>query len=377
MVRRVFSGAMAVALVATALVAVMLMSVPYTSAKPGQTKACNGCHAYPPSFIDVSATPTSIEVNPGASFTVDISWLGGATDGTINEVNWPTDFSSVPESRDNVLFNPSPRIPYSGTAPSGTTLSTLTAPDTPGTYTVRVHVAVGSWSSASKETDYQDIVVTVAEAANQPPVADANGPYSGEMGQPISFDGTGSYDSDGTIVSYEWDFGDGSTGTGPTPTYTYSTAGTYTVTLTVTDDDGATGTDTTTAMISEPAPPTAGPADLVRKSAWPEHHHFSLSKDEDGVQTLYGKVKNVGTVDTAVEVRFDISDANTGADVIDLVTSVATLMPEEITDLSVGWSAPLIGKYNVSAQCWYDSDGDDIPDTPGEKVKTFSFAVVE
>jgi PKD repeat protein len=57
------------------------------------------------------------------------------------------------------------------------------------------------------------------------------------------FDGSGSSDSDGSIVSYDWDFGDGATASGVTASHTYAADGTYTVTLTVTDDLGATGTD--------------------------------------------------------------------------------------------------------------------------------------
>ena len=52
------------------------------------------------------------------------------------------------------------------------------------------------------------------------------------------FDGHNSSDSDGTIASYDWDFGDGSIGSDITPSHTYTTAGNFTVTLTVTDNAG-------------------------------------------------------------------------------------------------------------------------------------------
>jgi PKD repeat protein len=83
---------------------------------------------------------------------------------------------------------------------------------------------------------------------NAPPVASAAGPYTGTVGAPITFDGSGSKD-DGTIVTYAWAFGDGMTGTGPKPTHAYAAAGTYAVTLTVTDDMAATGTATTSAVV--------------------------------------------------------------------------------------------------------------------------------
>ena len=56
---------------------------------------------------------------------------------------------------------------------------------------------------------------------------------------------------DGTIVAYDWNFGDGvGTGSGATPSYTYGAAGTYTVSLTVTDDAGDTDTAGTTAAFA-------------------------------------------------------------------------------------------------------------------------------
>jgi PKD repeat protein len=54
----------------------------------------------------------------------------------------------------------------------------------------------------------------------------------------ITFNASLSYDPDGTIVSYEWDFGDNTTANGTTVSHAYTKAGTYIVTLTVTDNDG-------------------------------------------------------------------------------------------------------------------------------------------
>jgi len=119
------------------------------------------------------------------------------------------------------------------------------------------YVTAGVYTAALTVTDNggatstDGATVTVNEAINNPPVADAGGPYDGTEDVAIIFDGSGSYDSDGTITSYDWDFGDGNTGTGISPTHTYVTAGVYTATLTITDNDGATSTDETTATVNE------------------------------------------------------------------------------------------------------------------------------
>lgn len=86
--------------------------------------------------------------------------------------------------------------------------------------------------------------------ANQLPVANPNGPYSGTVQKAIAFSSLGTSDPDGNIASYSWKFGDGKTSTEASPTYTYQTAGSFIVTLTVTDNKGATATRTTTASIT-------------------------------------------------------------------------------------------------------------------------------
>lgn len=66
----------------------------------------------------------------------------------------------------------------------------------------------------------------------------------------VTFDATASYDPDGDITSYSWDFGDGSTVEGlVTPSHEYLETGTYVVLLSVTDNDGLTGSDSATLTI--------------------------------------------------------------------------------------------------------------------------------
>ena len=74
---------------------------------------------------------------------------------------------------------------------------------------------------------------------NDFPLCDAGGPYFGNAGEPVQFDGTASFDPDGDIVLYEWTFGDGTIGSGPAPVHTYSTDGEYVIGLCVTDNVGA------------------------------------------------------------------------------------------------------------------------------------------
>jgi PKD repeat protein len=66
-------------------------------------------------------------------------------------------------------------------------------------------------------------------------------------GNALVFDGTGSYDEDGEVVGYAWDFGDGGVSSEASPEHIYYDAGEYIVTLTVTDDKG--DTDVTQSQV--------------------------------------------------------------------------------------------------------------------------------
>ena len=81
-------------------------------------------------------------------------------------------------------------------------------------------------------------------------------PEQGVVGEAITFDASASFDSDGTIVTYIWYFGDENiTKTEDSKiTHSYSVAGEYTVGLKVVDDHGIGGSsNTTTLMVSAPS----------------------------------------------------------------------------------------------------------------------------
>ncbi|MHA1213121.1 MAG: PKD domain-containing protein, partial [Candidatus Heimdallarchaeota archaeon] len=117
-----------------------------------------------------------------------------------------------------------------------------------GTYNISL-VVIDNEGAVSTATT----TLTIDPPKNDPPVANANGFYSTTFGKEIAFSGAGSDDPDpGDVITYFWDFGDGTNSTEKYPLYNYSMVYNYTVTLTVTDSSGLTDTDTTYALVSSP-----------------------------------------------------------------------------------------------------------------------------
>ena len=124
-----------------------------------------------------------------------------------------------------------------------------------------VTLVEGSNTIYARATDTSGNTATVSIAVTVDtvkPTADAGEDQTANVGATISFDASASSDNV-AIVSYEWDFGDGTTGTGETTTHTYAVPGTYKVALTVSDAAGNTDTDLLTVTIETP-PPGPGPS---------------------------------------------------------------------------------------------------------------------
>ena len=126
-------------------------------------------------------------------------------------------------------------------------------PDATGEYHV---TALADDGRGGTDTLSWTIEVDGIPPLNRAPIADAGGPYSGEVNEPIAFDGSGSLDPDNDPLTFHWEFGDGSTGSGACPSHAYPAPGTYTVTLTVFDGRGGESSDTTTAEAVHCQPPS-------------------------------------------------------------------------------------------------------------------------
>ena len=116
----------------------------------------------------------------------------------------------------------------------------------------RLDSSCGEFAGDTRVASYSTWIDSILNSQpNNPPNADANGPYSGNEDSSISFDGTKSSDTDGDTITYSWDFGDGSTGSGSNPTHFYSWGDTFTVILTVSDGNGGNDSDSTTVSVTE------------------------------------------------------------------------------------------------------------------------------
>jgi parallel beta-helix repeat protein len=132
----------------------------------------------------------------------------------------------------------------------GTTSSFIRANLSRGTHTIYFQVKDDmEWSTQIVATLTIERNSSSGNPENQAPHAYLSGPYTGNVNEAISFNGSLSYDEEGTILGY-WTFGDSTTGNGLTATHIYTAPGTYTVILTVTDEDGVSSTATTSAIIT-------------------------------------------------------------------------------------------------------------------------------
>jgi PKD repeat protein len=151
----------------------------------------------------------------------------------------------------------------------------------PSTYSLTVTDNQGVSSAPVQGT----VTATPPPPPDVPPVAAGSGSCTNLA---CAFDGSGSSDSDGSVASYSWDFGDGTSGTGEFPNHTYALSGTYTYWLTVTDNQGVSSLPiqgTVAATAPPDVPPVAAPSGSCTNLACT--FNGSGSSDSDGSVASY------------------------------------------------------------------------------------------
>lgn len=244
-------------------------------------------------WVTISAAPSQPQaVLPVATFRFRVAGAAGATSATHSQIELVADLSGTEDllplfrvEEDTFAVsgggssNQSPTAeaggPYSGATGSPISFSSTGSTDPDGTIAsyswvfgdggtstsqnpTHTYASSGSFTatltvtdnSGGQATDQATVTVTGGGGGNQPPVANAGGPYSGTPGTPVSFSSAGSSDPDGSIASYSWTFGDGGSSTSQNPTHTYAAAGSFTAGLTVTDNLGATASSQASVTIT-------------------------------------------------------------------------------------------------------------------------------
>lgn len=209
--------------------------------------------------LSLTAVPPVLPVGGGAS-TLRVT----AFDETFNPLaNIPVTLSTNAgrlNSSGNVLF----------TNASGAAEDLLTT-----TVTANVTAASGG----------VDTGITVQVETNEGPTASfVYSPTGPKVDEKVNFNASGSSDQDGTIESFQWDFGDGHSGSGETVTHQFKDAGTFTVVLVVQDNSGNRDSTSQTVSVSEGEGPTASFVYSPANPAENETIYFnaSQSNDEDG-----------------------------------------------------------------------------------------------
>lgn len=226
---------------------------------------------YPYNYSDMTGQQLFNSTAPQGTWTV-------VQDGGSPGTGWGT-----------ITWNTEPQ----GSVPPGTTLLVeARAADSEAGLGAQAYVAVSNGAEFSLTGRFIQVRATLkpdtdgtspvlsdvrVEVANEPPVADAGGPYSVYRGESVELDGTGSSDPDGDPLTYAWDLDENGSfeTTGATPDFSAAglDEGDYTVTLRVCDPSGECDTDTAIVHVLNRDPSCAEARPTVAE-IWPPNHKF-------------------------------------------------------------------------------------------------------
>ena len=231
-----------------------------------------------------TVTPETAHLNETVTFDASSS---ADPDGTITKYEWDLDGDGTFETN------------------TGTTKTVTRSYTAEGTFDIRLRV-----TDNGNATDVS--VRTLTVIGNLPPNASFTvAPNPAIVGQTVTFNGSGSSDSDGTITKYEWDLdGNGTyetnSGTTPTATRSYTTPATLTIGLRVTDNGGKTATTTQSLIVNNGGVSSYGDAVLDTAGLI---HYWRMSETTG---PTFGDTKGTTPATAAGSVSFGVPGAVAG-----------------------------------------------------------------
>ena len=271
------------------------------------------------------------------------------------------------EKRDGIVYQSLPAAGFSGYGFNSYSLGTYTLKvlPSPGHLSVTVtpmQVTVDYIATTGGTVNYSYTIN--ANSGNNPPTAAYTWTANG-LG--VSLDGSTSSDSDGTIASYAWTFGDSQTGSGVNPSHTYASAGTYTVGLTVTDNDGATGyiqhdvtvspanVPPTAAFTFSPSNPVAGATVAFIDKSWDSDGSIASwlwSFGDGGTSTGQNpthQYMTAGTYTVTLTVTNNSGSKSSSSQTVTVTPSPTYVVTISVNPTGAGTTNPSAGTYAYAA----------------------------
>ena len=296
---------------------------------------------------------TALTITPGTVGSSNISGKG--------IISQPTDFDvfSFTSSNGNILINVDPlstgtnldmevslhdsvgNLVASSNPLEATNASISITNLAAGDYYLQINGAGKGQALSDGYTDYgslgqYSISGTIPESSNlQAPVSVITpmGVITGFAPLSVNLDALNSLDSDGSIISYNWNFDDnGATGSNSVTNHVFNKPGDYTVTLTVTDNDGLTGTSSIVVYVNNQLPIANAAASTLSGNA-PVAVSFSSagSYDPDTSQTLsYSWNFGDGTISSSANPTHEYVNAGTYTSVLTVTDELGATATDSI-----------------------------------------------